>query len=139
MVNKEYGSFGEETGTEETMKANDWNHASEKSESKPSTESKVVLVSNEYWSSGEESGPEETMEDIEDITDLENAVTIPPKESNEVVDVDEANMENIVTIPNRDSNDVPKIEISEVATNSGEIEEDSEFQLRLSEDENERI
>ena len=116
------------------------NHASEKSENKPCNESKVVLVSNEYWSSGEETGPEETMEDIEDITDLENAVTIPPKESNEVGGtVDGANMENIVTIPNSDSNGVPKIKISEVATNSGEIEEDSGFQLQLSEDESGRI
>ena len=53
--------------------------------------------------------------------------------------VDKANMENIVTIPNSDSNGVPKIKISEVATNSGEMEEDSGFQLQLSEDESGRI
>ena len=94
-----------------------------------------ALPKVEYWSSGEE-----TIEDIKDITDLENAVIIPPKESNEVGGiVDEANMENIVTIPNIDSNDVPKIKISEVVTNSGEMEKDSEFQLQLSEDENGRI
>ena len=115
------------------------NHASEKSKNKPCKESKVVLVNKEYWSSGEETDTEEkdteeTMEDIQGITDMENAVIIPPKTSNKVGGiVDEANMDTIV------SNDVPKIKISEVATNSGEMEEDSEFQLQLSEDENGRI
>ena len=42
-------------------------------------------------------------------------------------------------IPNIDSNDVPKIKISEEPTNSGETEEDLEFQLQLSEDENGQI
>merc|ERR550532_1879599 len=102
------------------MESNERNHASEKSGNKPCNESKVVLVNEEYWSSGEETDPEETMEDIGDITDLENAVIIPLKESNEVGGiVDEANMENIVTIPNRDSNDVPKMKISEIAANRG--------------------
>ena len=67
-----------------------------------------ALTKVEYWSSGEE-----TMKDIKDITDLENAVKIPPKESNEVGGiVDEANMENIVTIPISDPNYVPKIKLS---------------------------
>ena len=64
-----------------------------------------ALIKVEYWSSGEET--------MKDITDLENAVKIPHKESNEVGGiVDEANMENIVTIPITDPNDVPKIKIS---------------------------
>jgi hypothetical protein len=64
LVNNEYGSFGEETGSEETMKANERNHASEKSESIGYSNGGQALTKVEYWSSGEE-----TIEDIKDIFD----------------------------------------------------------------------